>query len=171
MRCGIGFCVGNIDYFQPLLLRIADSVSRSPATFSQIADADAAIIHQMAVALVHTVSCVFLARIDDLICLGLDTLVFRYIPRPPSSRLGQAWEDQDQFDGRAALPQMYHCLGGEGVEPQSATSPIESNTLLVQVDNGTFQSGDDLRLFSLRYLPMACKAAGLFSHTSIPLFK
>ena len=63
MRCGIGFCVGNIDYFQPLLLCIPDSVSRFPAAFSQIADADAAIIHQMAVALVHTVSCVFLARI------------------------------------------------------------------------------------------------------------
>ena len=42
-------------------------------------DTHAAVVHQMAVALVHTARCILLGRIDHLICLGLDALVLVYV--------------------------------------------------------------------------------------------
>ena len=115
----------------------------------------------MAVALVHTARCVLLGCIDNLIRLGLNMLILRYVLRPPSPGLRQAWQDKDQLHTGAVLPQTDHGLGAEGIKAQGASGPVVANAALVQADNDTFQLINDSFPFLLRYLPVACKAAGL----------
>lgn len=59
------FSVCNIHYFKPLFLRISNGIGCPAAAFCQIADAYAAVVYQVAVALVHTAPCVLLGGVDN----------------------------------------------------------------------------------------------------------
>lgn len=85
----------GIDYFKPLFLGIADSISRAAAVLCQVTDTYATVVYQVTVAFVHTAFCVLLGRVYGFIRLGLDTLILRHILRSPSPCLRQAWEDKD----------------------------------------------------------------------------
>ena len=81
---------GKVDDLQPPLPGISDGVGRPAALPVEVADTHAAVVHQMAVALVHTASGVLPGHIDHFIRLGLDALVLRYVLRPPAPCLRQA---------------------------------------------------------------------------------
>ena len=119
----------------------------------------------MAVAPVHTAPGVLLGGVKNLIGLGLDTLILRYVLRPPAPCLRQARQDKDQLHAGAALPQTDHRLGGEGIKAQGASRLVCPDALLVQTDDDTFQSVGNPGPFLWRYFSMAGKAAGYLPHS------
>ena len=92
---------GKVDDLQPLLFSIVHRIGRPAVLFGEIADTHAAVIHQMAVPLVHTSFGVLLGGIDHLICQRLDALIFLHISGRPAPCLCPAGEYQNQLDMRA----------------------------------------------------------------------
>ena len=87
------FCLfkSKIDDLQPLFSGIVDGIGCAAAVPCQVTDTYAAIIYQVSVAPIHTVRCVLLGCVDNLICLGFDALILRHILWPPSLCLRQTW--------------------------------------------------------------------------------
>lgn len=92
--------MGKVDDLQPLLFSVVHCVGRSAAVLCQIADTNTAVIHQVAVPLVHTAFGVLLGGIDHLIRQSLDALIFLHISDRPVSCLCPAGEYQNQLDMR-----------------------------------------------------------------------
>ena len=105
---------GKVNNLQPFLFSIVHRIGRPAALPVEVADTHAAVVHQMAVALVHTARCILLGRIDHLICLGLDALILGHVLRPPSPGLRQAGQNKDQLHTGATLTQTDYGLGGDG---------------------------------------------------------
>ena len=91
---------GKVDDLQPLPFSVVHRIGRPAILFGEIADTHAAVIHQMAVPLVHTAFGVLLGGIDHLICQSLDALIFLHISGRPASCLCQAGQNKDQLDMR-----------------------------------------------------------------------
>lgn len=127
----LALCWSKIDDFQLLLFSIVYRIGRPAALPVEVTDTHAAVVHQMAVALVHTAPVVLLGGVDHFVRLGLDALVLCYVLQPPAPCLRQAGQNKDQLHAGAALTQTDYGLGGDGIKAQGTPGPIVSDTLLV----------------------------------------
>lgn len=105
---------------QPLLLRVAHGVGGAAGGLRQVAQAVAAVVHQMAVALLHAAVEIVVGGVDHLVGLRQDVAVDVHILRIPTACLLGTGKHEDEADLRAHAAQPQHALRGESVEPERA---------------------------------------------------
>ena len=88
----------KVDDLQPLLFSVVHCIGCPAVLFGEIADTHAAVIHQVAVAFVHTAFGVLLGGVEHLIRQSLDALIFLHISGRPAPCLCPAGEYQNQLD-------------------------------------------------------------------------
>lgn len=95
----------NIDDLQALGSGVVYCISCAAGLLGEVADAQAAIINQVAVSLVHTAAVILLGGVGNFISGFHDPVILRNIFLFPSPRLITARKDKDQADLRVGFPQ------------------------------------------------------------------
>ena len=88
----------EVGHTAPLPLGVGDSAGSAAAGAGEVTDAVAAVVDQMAVALVVTARLILFTHHDDLVRLALDRLVPPHIVCLPQVRLAWKWQNHNEFD-------------------------------------------------------------------------
>lgn len=98
--------VGQIDNLQLLGLGIPHSIGRASVIRCQVADADAAVVNQMAVPLKHAAPVIVFRCVHHFICLMQDFIIYVHIGSRPTSGLLFAGQNKDQTNLWILFPQL-----------------------------------------------------------------
>ena len=94
-----------IDNPQARAAGIVHGINRAASGLRQIANTNAAVIHKMPIAFLHTAPKIVLRGVSHLICTVLDFFVSVDIRLWPAPSLVKARQHKDQPDLRITLPQ------------------------------------------------------------------
>ena len=141
-----------------MLRGIINGICRAAGGFRQIANADAAVIHKMPIAFLHTAPKIVLRGISHLICAALDLFVSVDILLRPASSLVKARQHKDQPDLRITLPQAEDRLRCQSIKPQGTTCAKIAIALLNQRDQSILQVLGDFGQIICRQFPMSGEA-------------
>ena len=141
-----------------MLRGIINGICRAAGGFRQIANADAAVIHKMPIAFLHTALKIVLRGVSHLICAALDLFVGVNIRLWPAPSLVKARQYKDQPDLRITLPQAEDRLRCQSIKPQGTACAEVAISLLNQRNQGILQTLGDFGQIICRQFPMPGEA-------------
>ena len=145
----------DIDDPQAATAGIVHGIGRAAGGFRQIANADAAVIHKMPIAFLHTAPKIVLRGVSHLICAALDFFVGVDIRLWPAPSLVKARQYKDQPDLRITLPQAEDNLRCQSIKSQGTTCAEIAIALLDQRGQGILQALGNFGQIICRQLPMS----------------
>ena len=160
----------NIDYLQALGSGVVHGIRCAAGLLGEVADAQTAIIDQVAVSLVHTAAIIVFGSINDLVRGGLYPFVIINVRLNPSPCLILAWENQDQFNIRVLASQLKDGLCSQCVKAQSAASAEIPIALFYGLNQHMPRLLFDLSLLQKGYCSMTCEAGRPFFYLDHLIF-
>lgn len=141
-----------------MLRGIINGICRAAGGFRQIANTNAAVIHKMPIAFLHTAPEIAFRGISYLVCTALELLVSVDILLRPASSLVKARQHKDQPDLRITLPQAEDRLRCQSIKPQGTACAKIAIALLNQRGQGILQALGDFGQIICRQFPMPGEA-------------
>ena len=137
-----------------MLRGIINGICRTADWFRQIANTNAAVIHKMPIAFLHTAPEITFRGISHLVCTALEFLINIDISLLPAAGLIKARQHRNQPVLRITLPQAADNLRCQSIKPQGTARAEIAIALLNQRDQDIFQAFGDFRQFFCRQFPM-----------------
>ena len=127
--------LGEVDDWDAEPAAGVDGVAGAAGGFVQVADADAAVFGEVAVAQLHAAAEIVFRGENHFIRPAFDLFIGADVFFRPARGLLPAGEHEDEPDVGKGFPQAEHCQRREGVEPERAARAEIPHALLDEMDH------------------------------------